>query len=225
MKKYLSKYTLIKLFFVFYFFSLSTFAQNSYEFGVTLPVEAPDIFTVDSKFYGLYESEKGPQITYEITDKGIFIKTINIQAISKETMRESSQYFVRNEHIFGVTEDSIPYVFEDEKYYFGVRNTVQLIGKDTENKLTDLNQWSYILNFKTEDGYIPSLLEFNGNHLLISSFDYDEEGKVFKKVQEQQKRERQDNNLTVIVLIPTVKEWQKLSKKEIFGTQRVFIKK
>lgn len=225
MKNYLSKNLLMKLFFIFYFFSLSVIAQNSYEIGVTLPFETPPIYAVDSKFYGVYESDKGTQTAYELTDKGVFIKTINIQAITKETMRENSQYFVRNEHLFGVTEDSIPYVYEDEKYYFGVRNTVPIVGMDVENKLVPLNQWSYILNLKTENGYIPMLLEFIGNQLQISSFDYDEEGKVFKKVKEQQNIEQQNNELTIIVLFPTLKEWQKLSKKEIFGTPRNFTKK
>lgn len=225
MKNYLSKNLLMKLFFTFYFFSLSAIAQNSYEFGVTLPIETPPVYTVDSKFYGVYESDKGTQTAYELTDKGIFIKTLNIQAITKETMRENSQYFVRNEHLFGVTEDSIPYVYEDEKYYFGLRNTVSIVGVDVDNKLVSLNQWSYILNIKTENGYIPMLLEFIGNQLQISSFDYDEEGKVFKKVKEQRNIEQQKNELTIIVLIPTLKEWQKLSKKEIFGNPRNYNKK
>lgn len=224
MKKYLINLSFSSLFFIFWCSVSTVFSQISYEFGATLPIDAIAVNTTSANFFGIYEAES-PQLRYEINEKGIFIHTINIQAISKETLRENSKYEVRNEHIFGVTEDSIPYVFQDDQYYFGVRNIVQLAGADNSNKLLPNGDGSYILNFKTDYGYTPALIEFRNNQLNISYFDYDSEGKIFKKIKEKQTIEPKENNLTTIVLLPTLREWEKISEKELFGTVQVFPKK
>lgn len=206
MKKYLLPPSISGLFFFCFTISFSSFSQKSYEFGLPLPVEMIAVTTVLPDYHGVYESPNGPQLSYEFTDKGMFIHTINIQAISRETIRESSQYSVRNGHIFGVTEDSIPCVLEDDNYYFGVRNKVQVAGAGTANQLLPNGTGSYILNFKTDTGYTPALLEFKVNQVWISHFDYDEEGKLFKKIKEQQVIAGNTNGLTNIILLPTLKE-------------------
>lgn len=223
MKKYSVSFRVIQLFLISCFVSGYTFSQNSYEFGSVLPVEGTVLNTTEQQHFGTYDGSTA-QLKYEVNGQGIFVHTINIQAISKETIRETGQYFVRNEHIFGVTEDSIPCVFQDDNYYFGVRNSVQLAGEGIENKLVQNGDGSYILNFRSAFGFIPSLLEFRNNQLTISYFDYDSEGKLFKKIREKQVIESTDTQLTTIVLQPTLKEWQKISRKELFGEARVFRK-
>lgn len=224
MKKNPFKPTFFTAFLTFWSIQLSLFSQKSYEFSTPLPVETAPVNTVDQSYFGIYESTKGPQLSYELNEKGIFIYTINIQAISKETLRENSKYSVRNEHIFGVVEDSIPYVFQDDNYYFGVRNAVQLTGGESTNKLVPNGLGSYVLNFKTDHGYTPALLEVKNNQLHLSYFDYNEESKLFNKIKETQTI-TPENGLTTIVLSPTLKEWQKLFKKELFGEVQVFDKK
>lgn len=220
----MKKYSIVRLVFIL-FFAFCSFispiqAQNSYEFGVVVPVEGIEITTTSPNLFGVYENDA--QLKYEINEQGIFVHTLNIQAISKETVRETGKYFVRNEHIFGVTKDSIPCVLQDDNYYFGVRNTTQLTGSTSENKLISNGEGSYVLNFKSENGYTPALIEIKNNQLSISYFDYDSEGKLFKKVKE--KQTVQANNLIVIILMPTLREWQKLSSKELFGTIKTFNK-
>lgn len=219
MKKVPIHLSVVKLFFIFFIFYSSSFSQISYEFGVLIPTEKTPLHTTEPTYFGLYETEN-PQLKYEINEKGIFIQTINIQSISKETIRETGKYEVRNEHIFGVSEDSIPCIFQDDNYYFGVRNTVQLIGNNSENKLIPMGTGSYILNFKTENGYTPTLMEFRNNQLNISHFDYDSESKFFKKIKD--KQTIQLNDLTTIVLRPTLREWEKISGKELFGEVQSF---
>lgn len=210
-----------QLFFIFCLPFSSSFSQISYEFGVPIPVEKTPVNTTEPVYFGLYETDN-PQLKYEINEKGIFIQTINIQSISKKTIRETGKYEVRNEHIFGVSEDSIPCIFQDDNYYFGVRNTVQLIGQDSDNKLIPTGNGSYILNFKTENGYTPTFIEFRNNQLNISHFDYDSESKLFRKIKD--KQTIQSNGLTTIVLHPTIREWEKISGKELFGTIQSFKK-
>lgn len=224
MKKNPFKPTLFTVFLTFWSIQFASFSQKSYEFSLPVPVETTPVHSVDQRYFGTYESTKGPQLSYELNERGIFIYTINIQAISKETLRENSKYSIRNEHIFGVVEDSIPYVFQDDNYYFGVRNAVQLAGVESTNKLVPNGPESYVLNFKTDNGYTPALLELKNNQLHISYFDYNEESKLFNKIKEMQTITPQ-NGLTTIVLSPTLKEWQKLFKKELFGEVQVFDKK
>ncbi|HNR85425.1 MAG TPA: hypothetical protein PKN22_05070 [Taishania sp.] len=224
MKKYPFVATLFQLFFCLFVFFPATLAQKSFEFANILPVEAQPITSVAPQFFGNYESDKGKEFTYEFNDKGIFLKTINIQAISQKTIRETGKYKVQNGYLFGVNEDSIPCFFEDSNYYFGVRNSIQLVGADIANQLCLNSPTSYILNSKSEHGFVPMLLEFKNNQLIISSFDYDAEGTIFKKIKDQQQLVLENNPLSIYLLQPTLKEWQKTAKKEIFRNPRVFIK-
>jgi hypothetical protein len=221
MKKDSINLSIAKLFFIFCLSFLHSFSQISYEFGVLIPIEKTPVNTTESNYFGVYETDN-PQLKYEINEKGIFVQTINIQSISKETIRETGKYEVRNEHIFGVSEDSIPCIFQDDSYYFGVRNDVQLIGNNSENKLIPLSSGSYILNFKTENGYTPTLIELSNNQLNISHFDYESESKIFKKIKDKQTIQSKAHGLTTIVLRPTLREWEKILVKELFGEVQNF---
>lgn len=223
MKKYPFILPLVNLIFIFCFtFQLD--AQNSYEFSALLPVDGVEINSIDNLFYGEYKSDNG-QLSYEFNSDGIFIHTINIQVLTQETIRENSQYYVRNEHVFGVSDDSIPYVFQDDKYFFGIKSTIQLVGMNSVNKLLKLNSNSFIVNYKTDYGFTPSLFEFRNNQLNISHFDYDFEGDVFKKIKDKEMVDSKDSTtMKTILLKPTQKEWQKLMSKELFGESNVFQK-
>lgn len=224
MKKY--RINSKKNFLILAFFALNTllFAQKSFEFVKALPIEGVAIKSINPLYFGTYESSKGSHLNYEFNEKGITINTVNIQAISRETLRESATYFVRNEHLFGVTEDSIPYVFQDDNYYFGVRNSIQIIGDSAENILHEFGKGRYILNYRSANGYTPTLIEFKQGELFISDFDYDSEGKLFKKIKEQLIIELPENEGRDILLNPTEKEWLKISLKELFPSSQLYKK-
>jgi hypothetical protein len=96
--------------------TLTVFSQGlSYEFKSAVPPEGELVLTVDPTFYGTYRNEQtGTEIV--INDKGITMVTIIVSFITKEQVRESSKYDVRNGYLFGVKEnDSIPCVLEGEK--------------------------------------------------------------------------------------------------------------
>ena len=223
MKKYPFILPIVNLIFIFCFTS-QLYTQNSYEFSMVLPVDGVEINSIDNPFYGEYQSDNG-QLSYEFNSEGIFIHTINIQVLTQETIRENSQYYVRNEHVFGVSSDSIPYVFQDDKYFFGIKNTIQLVGMNSVNKLLKLNSNSFIVNYKTDYGFTPALFEFRNNQLNISHFDYDFEGDIFKKIKDKEMLDSKDSAvMKTIILKPTQKEWQKLMSKELFGESNVFQK-
>ena len=224
MKKILINSIKFLFFLAFFASSNQLIAQKSFEFAAPLPIEGVKSNTVNPLFFGTYESKGGARLNYEFNENGVFVNTINIQALSKETLRESSTYFIRNEHVFGVTEDSIPYVYQDGNYYFGVRNSIQVIGESSENILHELGKSTYILNYKSTNGYTPTRIEFKQGELFIADFDYDNEGKIFSKIKEQLSVDLPGSQLSYILLKPTLKEWQKISLKGLFPASQTYKK-
>ena len=79
-------------------FIFSTQAQISYDFKVPLPPDGTQTASLNSSFFGTYTNSDSP-VTYEINKDGIFIVSINVNSVSREMIRESSKYQVRNNHI------------------------------------------------------------------------------------------------------------------------------
>ncbi|HLU88031.1 MAG TPA: hypothetical protein VKZ44_09775 [Taishania sp.] len=217
----MKKYSLLLFFFLIVCTSL-LFSQNSYEFDQPVPPESEVVQTVSNNHFGFYVHEGNSNLKYEFNSEGIFIHTLNIQMISRETIRESSQYSVVDNELYGVTSKPIPCILEGENYYFGFPTVVQVSGTDVSNRLIKLDENTYFLNFKTEYGYVPSKLTFVGNNqLFISELQYDNELNEFKQIKEQQKIEPLQDGLTTTILIPTKKEWEKLNKKNLFGSSQL----
>src|SRR5690606_3021975 len=126
-----------------------------------------------------------------------------------------SQYTVRNNHIFGVTEDSIPCVLEGENYYFGIRNRQQIAGAGSANKLVQLSTGMYVLNYEENGKFVPAYLTFSANGLSIQQFDYDSDTKAFRKIKE---RNSQVKAIEFVTLYPTAEEWQKLRQEDFLST-------
>lgn len=221
MKKYsINRLFILHLFLVLH---LALFGQSSYEFAQPMSTEDPSLLTVDPSFYGTYDSGSS-SLKYEVNAQGIFIHTINIQAMTRETLRETGKYFIRNEHIFGVSKDSIPYVYQDSLYYFGVRNSTKLVGDSVQNVLKSSGSGVYILFFKSDFAYVPTKIEFKNNRMYISYMTYDDGEEEFKKVKEQTGAGSSENNLKTVILHPTAAEWKKLLKKGFWDTAREFVK-
>lgn len=214
------KYNLTCLLTLLTFGSLT---QQSFEFSKPVPTESDTIQHIHRAFYGVYQSEQGAQIKYDFSDSGVYILTIAIQSISVKTLKESPKYKVRNGYLFGVDEDSIPCIQKDDNYFFGIRNTKQIIGDDTENILTYIDDSTYMLNFKTSQGYVPSLFEFQNNQLFISQFDYDSDGKILKSIKNRTEL-KHENNLTTTLLTPNNRKWQKVFRKGVFNFKATFNK-
>ena len=98
------------------------FTQDSFDFSEPLPVGEKTIIAVSNSFLGKYEASNGESF-YEFTPEGVWIISTIYSSISRETIRESTKYTVRNGYIFGVViGDSLPCELEGESYYFGMRN-------------------------------------------------------------------------------------------------------
>lgn len=203
--------------------SFSSISQKSYYFSDPLPSVESKIAHVDAKWFGTYKSSTGI-ISYKVDETGISIISTSISSISKEAIRESTQFDVRDGYIFGVIEnDSIPCVYEDERYYFGIRNQDVFIGEGSENVLTKTGSTtSYILNLYENGYYVPMLLDFTGGKLTISYFEYDDETSDFSFVKAQKSIETE--YMELIVLSPNEKEFKKLKADGVFDLPKVFKK-
>ncbi len=202
---------------------LSLHAQNSYEFKSAMPPEGEIVKTVDPAFYGVYKNEQ-TGTEFVLNGEGISMVTIINSFITREQVRETSKYQVRNGYLFGVKEnDSIPCIEEDDKYFFGIRQKVTLNDPSHKAIIKKIAPQSYVLNFIETKGYSPSMLTFKGNSLVIQHFTYPGEGSsVFSEVKKQEKSKEKDYEL--VLLNPNQKEWNKLDKSLIFDTDIVFQK-
>lgn len=179
--------------------TFSTFSQRSYYFSNPLPADEDKITNVAERYYGIYESKDG-SMRYQFNENGVLILSTVVSSVSRETVRESSQYSVRNGYIFGVVEgDSIPCILEGESYYFGIRNTDVFVGIGSMNVLVATQSSSqYVINLYEGGNYIPMLIEFQGNKLTIRQFDYEGEGDEFPFISEKKSVSMEHSELIIM---------------------------
>lgn len=202
-------------------FILSTVqAQVSYDFSEALPPEGKSVISVSKPYYGSYNS-KQVDVDYEIKKDGIWAVATIYSSISRETIRESSKYKVKNDFLFGITEeDSIPCVLQGEFYHFALKYKEQIAGGDSKNVLVKLSETSYILNFETDGHYTPSLFEFKGKVLNVQHFTYEENTKIFDGISN--KTEKSSAQMNYVLLEPTLSEWKSISQNQLFGNKILF---
>lgn len=201
-------------------FSINCIAQTSYDFAITLPPNSPEISAVPKSFYGIYSSDS-TDIDYEFSAKGIFAISTIYNQISRETVRESSKYRVENGYLFGVQkDDSIPCILEGDYYVFGIKYREQIIGGTAQHKLVQLTPNSFIVNFKENGTFTPSLFEFKGKTVSVRHFTYDSEATVFDGITS--KKTATSNQMNTISLSPTLEEWNKISISSIMTRPTLF---
>lgn len=191
----------------------SSNAQYSYYFAEPLPSAVSEVEMVKEKYFGSYATKDGT-ITYDFDNQGITLISTTISAISKEIVRESSQYSVRNGYIFGIEKnDSVPCVLEDGFYYFAVRNRDRFAGGTSKNILTSTSTpGEYVLNIYDNGKYIPQLLRFNGKKLEIAHFDYEgEESGEFGFITEQE--ELTLDGLKLVILKPEAGDFDRIASQ------------
>lgn len=207
---------------LFTFFSIG---QKSYYFSEPYPNNEKSQNVIDKKWHGKYTVGRGNH-SYEVNEEGIYMVSTTISSISREEIRESSKYDVRNNYIFGVIEnDSLPCVLENDRYFFGIRNKDVIIGAGSKNILKPSGRVAneFILNTYENGYYMPSIIRFESKKLAVSQLDYDYETTVFDFIIN--KKSIQDQNIELVVLTPSVEEFnQLLSNSEIFSIQKMYIK-
>jgi hypothetical protein len=202
------------------FLSGIAFSQNSYYFSNPLPTEEKKVNSVDEKWFGDYKDE-ATSMTYSFSSDGMTIISTQISSISKKLVRESSTYSVKKDFIFGVVQnDSLPCILEKGSYYFGIRNRDAVIYKNSTTKLTRISANEYMLNYEENGKYSPVKLTFSTGKLTISDFDYDPSASSFGFITSQQTSIL--NNQNIIVLAPSIEEFEQLNSKNHFVERTSF---
>jgi len=190
-------------------------AQYSYYFAEPLPTAGSEVGMVKEKYFGSYATKDGT-ITYNFDNQGLTLTSTTISAISKEVVRETSKYSVRNGYLFGVEKnDSVPCILEDGFYYFAIRNHDRFAGGTSKNILTSTSTpGEYVLNIYDNGKYIPQLLRFNGKKLEIAHFDYDgEESDEFAFISEQE--ELPLDGLKLVILKPEAEDFDRIASQAL----------
>ena len=193
----------------------SSNAQYSYYFAEPLPSAGSQVDFVKEKYFGSYATKDGT-ITYQFNAEGITLVSTTFSAISKEIVRESADYTVRNGYIFGIEKnDSVPCVLEDGFYYFAVRNYDRFVGGASKNVLTSTSTPGlYVLNIYDSGNYIPQLLRFDGKKLEVAHFDYDgEESGEFGYISE--KDEVSLDGLNLVILKPEASDFDRIASQAL----------
>jgi hypothetical protein len=182
-----------------------------------LPSANAQVERVSEKYFGSYTTKDGT-ITYKFDAEGLNLISTTVSSISKETIRESAKYTVRNDYLFGVEKnDSVPCVLEEGYYYFGVRNYDQYIGGASKNILTKTSTPSeYVLNTFENGMYVPKLLRFNGKKLEIAQFDYiGEAAGEFSYITAQE--ELPMDGLNLVILKPETDDFDRIASQAFIG--------
>ena len=207
-------------------FTFCSIGQKSYYFSEPSPINGKDQSTIDKKWHGTYAVNKGNYV-YEVNEEGISVVSTTISSISREEIRESSTYDVRDKYIFGVVEnDSLPCVLENDRYFFGIRNTENILGPGSKNKLRPSGRVpnEFILNVYENGYYMPSTIIFESKKISISQLDYDYETTVFDFISD--RKSVQGQNIEIIILKPNADEFRSLLKNnEVFSIKQEFKKK
>lgn len=198
------------------------FSQNSYYFSNPLPTEEKKVQTVDEKWFGQYKDES-TSLIYDFSAEGVTVISTQVSSVSKKLVRESTQYSVKNNFIFGIVEnDSLPCVLEDGFYYFGIRNRDAVIFKNSTTQLTRINDREYLLNYNENGKFSPVKLTFSAKGMTISEFDYDPEKREFEFIEKQSESTQQQQ--TVIVLSPSPVEFNQLNSAAYFIERSAFLR-
>ena len=194
------------------FFTFFSIGQKSYYFSHACPLNQKSVTKVDSKWYGKFAVGKGDHV-YEVNSDGVSMVSTTISSISREEIRESSKYDVRDNYLFGVLEnDSVPCVLENDRYFFGIRNKETIVGAGSKNILTPSGRVpnEYILNVFENGYYIPSILLFESKRISVQQLDYDFETTVFDFIVN--KKSLKGTALEIVVLSPDGNEFSSLLK-------------
>jgi hypothetical protein len=173
-------------------------------------------------YFGTYKSDQS-DIAYEFSAEGLFAVSILYSSISRKMVRETGKYSVRNGYLFGVKEnDSIPYIEEGDKYFFGIRTREQLAGISSPHVLTRIDAQNYILNNNENNRFTPTFIQFNGKELLLHYFSYSDNTRSLQTMQT--KSVSAQGQLQQITLDPTSEDWQALKQESIMGEKRKFVR-
>lgn len=191
----------------------------SYDFVQPIPPGNGNVLSIPPKLFGEYKAENDNRKII-VKARGIFMESIIFGSVTREQIRENSQYEVRNDHIFGVSDyDSLPCVLEGETYWFGMTKTTELFSFNGDNTLRKWNEsqndYVYVLSYEENGYWLPLVLEFTDKGLIVYSPSFDEVPQAFDFVVDKFTEKRE--NAPRIHLHVNQSDWEKIDRKTYFS--------
>ncbi len=205
------------------FITFSTFflqAQQSFDFSYAQPSVFLE-FKIANKYKGNYVSRINPSLSYEITDNDVLIHFTQYESMSKEYMDSQLDLYVIGDSLFGISEQPMPVVFDNGRYYFGVIKTTSLKDQNAVFRKTD--EHSFVVNMPDNGMFMPRIFQFIGSTLRVADFDYSDE-KQKKQLLRFNHTVQMEENMTHYHLELSQRNWEKLIQKGFFSTEHVFTK-
>jgi hypothetical protein len=198
------------------------FAQKSYDFSDALPPKASEVKTVNSIYFGRYSSENSDR-EFEFSEKGLLVHQLQIQSISRETLRESTKYRLSGNYLHGVLKkDSVQVVEDGNLLFFAIPITEQMAGGKSKNQLKQVSANSYMLNFYENGHFVPCLISLVQQEMRLQYFDYADSTIVFDTFEVV--KSKKDKGLVTNTLRPTLAQFSSTDLKQIFGHEVIYKK-
>ena len=209
------------LFLATFCFSFLSFGQKMFQFSDPQPAGISSTSTCDESCFGRYK-DANTGVTYIINEKGISIETVVISFVTRTQIRESSKLKLRNGYLHGINgKDSVICIEEGDKVFYGLPQTLVVIGSGSLNSLTRISAKKYVINFHEGLYFEPSLLTFDGKGIQIVHADMNYTP-IFSRYLQVATITRYGENVAIIA--PTNEQWQSLETLLFTSKPAVYLK-
>lgn len=190
--------------------------------------------SIPAKYYGTFSLITKSEIDLRgaagdnliVDESGVYLSKNRLLSISREEIRENSQYSISNGYLHGVLEnDSVLVALEDDSYYFLIPRKIYLYELANQNTFLyqglDANKM-LVLSKEDNTHYSAIYVTFNGGNVVLNELDFDQKILDFRSLRG---KKTEIEGTTTYILNPTKVEWQLLMKHFItYDTYRTAAK-
>ncbi|MBD3636340.1 MAG: hypothetical protein HUJ25_03285 [Crocinitomicaceae bacterium] len=204
--------------FSFYFDEAAVFVLNS-------------VKVINPRLYGKYELSDTPQNELRraageflvVDETGVYLEKNRLLSISREEVRENSQYRVSKGWLHGVVEnDSVPCALDGDSYFFLVPAKTYLYGRSggRPERLVQISGSSYALFNQADNGHFSAIIvNFIQNGVQLKDIVFStKEPNDINQIEKKKKKEVEGNDFITYILSPTKEEWDSFVFKNCLET-------
>jgi hypothetical protein len=178
-----------------------------------------DVKQFDQEKYGRYELKETPKNSARVAagdwmvidETGMYLEKNKLMTITKEEVRENSQYNVRNGWLHGVMDnDSLPCKLEEDVYYFLIPYKTYLYDPlAPPSKLVKVSRSSYaIFSFEDIGSYSIVQVDFTAGGFDMNEVELTRSGiQSIDNIETKEELADTGDGLKTFILNPSKQEW------------------
>ena len=209
---------------VFILFIGTSFAQENednfylYYFSGDAGSELDKVQNVKKEYFGRYElkENRGNEVRIAagdnliVDDTGIAIEKNRLLTISREEIRENSQYHISNGYLFGISGgDSVmitPDGNDNYLFLYPVKTYLYEVGK-TNKIYQGANKQSYLILEQDDNGYWNSMyVQFSGVGIALKEISFESDCSI----EDIKNKDEKNGEYKTYILNPSNNEWNAL---------------